>query len=77
MPEHDAPETVEARAVRDSVIELSREHERRAHGGEPCLGNRVGLAAFLVHALGLGPIHLPLVAREIEQYEAQHRERHG
>lgn len=62
----------EAREIRNLLVARSQRHEEEEHGGEPCLGDRVGLIAFLAHALGLQPIHMDLVAGELAEYQAQH-----
>jgi hypothetical protein len=40
-------------AVRDQVLEVCASHEREAHGGQACMGNRASAIAFLAHCLGV------------------------
>jgi hypothetical protein len=39
--------------VRDRCLDLAAWHEQTSHGGRPCWPNRIGMVAFLAHALGM------------------------
>ena len=43
-------------AARDLVLALIRDHEKKAHAGRECLGNRASAVAYLGHCLGLGQV---------------------
>jgi hypothetical protein len=40
-------------AIRDQIIAAILDHERTAHGGQPCLSNRASVVAFIAHCLGV------------------------
>ncbi len=40
-------------AARDQVLAVVTRHERDAHGGSPCIGNRASAVAYLAHCLGV------------------------
>ena len=40
-------------ALRDQLIATIRMHERKAHDGAPCMGNRASAIAYLAHCIGI------------------------
>lgn len=40
-------------AVRDQILALIRDHEQKFHQGQPCMGNRASLVAYIAHTLGV------------------------
>lgn len=71
-PMDEATERARARELRDQIVELSIQHETRRHAGAPCMGNRVGLAAFFMHSLGLRPGHCIELMAALAEYEEHH-----
>ena len=51
--EHSDETKSEARRIADAVWELVREHEEDAHDGEPCWEERLGMLAYIGHAIGV------------------------
>jgi len=40
-------------AVRDQLIAVLAQHEKEAHGGAACMGNRASSIGYLAHCLGV------------------------
>jgi len=55
-------------AARDQIVAVLDEHEAAAHAGLPCLLERIGIVAFVAHAVGL-PINRDIVRQLLEQIE--------
>lgn len=75
-----SPEEMEAliaRLAANDLIAACDVHEQLCHDGEPCHSSRVGMVAFIAHALGLMPVHMTAVAESLSEYEHEHQHRHG
>ena len=58
--------------IASQVILFSEIHEKKDHGGEPCLDERINLMAFLCHSLGIKVHHIDQLAQRLEGYETRH-----
>lgn len=57
-------------ALRDQLITTMQQHERRAHGGAPCMGNRASAIAYLAHCLGVRDDAWHYAATLRQEYDA-------
>lgn len=55
-------------SLSDQCCAVAASHESNEHAGQPCLGNRVAMAAHLCRQLGLvSPRHLKAVAMAVRE----------
>lgn len=65
--------TIERRVgkARDLILDYVNEHELTDHGGDVCIGTRIGIVGFLGHCLGLGEAHFDGVKTSITWHNQQ------
>lgn len=83
MPIDDLYPNTLNRAVED-LNNVLAEHERRDHGGEPCMDERMNMVAWVAHRLGWAPRMAPhtvddmlVLSARIEAYRKLHNEEHN
>lgn len=61
--------------LRDRIFEIVGEHEKTDHDGEPCVGNRTGLIAWLCHSIGVRDFEK--LAEMVAEYDVDHELHHA